>query len=282
VKTWVLFAAVFAFVGCGSSSPSAGGAGGAAGTAGAAGSGGASNDAGLGGSAGAADAAPVYGTPKCQPPASVPDPWEVTFASWDEKWGSTIDNVLFEVFDASGTLLGSGVAPDKNGVVVSIPSGGKPIAGIFTASKAPYLTSRYYVQGGLGGLSAFSGTKIYGTLRSEPDADALVESRFQVPRDPNAALVWVFVGECGLTSIGEHIGRAGATIEFNPPGTNVVYLDADGKPVIGAPATNASGWATAANVPAGEVEMLVTIEGVKLQYKLSFAKNSNERVHVFP
>ena len=151
--------------GCGDEVASFEGTGGTTTTSGVGGSGG---EAGEGGMAGGGGSGGSVTPPACQPPASVPDPWVVTFQPYELGTGQIIQDVLVQIHAADGTVLESATSGPTGQATLTVATGGAPIDGYFTAAKAGYLTTRFRIQGGLGWFPGWMPVQISNGLDASP------------------------------------------------------------------------------------------------------------------
>ncbi|MBW2459014.1 MAG: hypothetical protein JRI68_31230, partial [Deltaproteobacteria bacterium] len=214
-------------------------------------------------------------TSACIPPAEVPDPWAATFLPYSLLNGSAVTGAELEVFGADDTLLGSETVDENGEAAVSVATGGTPLDAYFTASAPSYLTTRFRIQGGLGWFPRWS-----TMMGSTTWADQRVQDAWGVDRDPGAAMVYVAVLRCNAGN--ELFGLEGATVTLEPGGTEIVYVDRLGgfDPVL--TATSPYGFALAANVPAGDNTLTVTLDGEETTYQRPMRAGTIEAILVYP
>ncbi|MBW2456152.1 MAG: carboxypeptidase regulatory-like domain-containing protein [Deltaproteobacteria bacterium] len=256
--------------GCGDEVATFDGTGGTTATGGSGGSDG--GEGGVGGSAGSGGSVPLA----CEAPASVPDPWEVTFRPYQLGTGTPVDGALIEVKASDGTVLASTTTNGSGEGSLSIATGGEPIDGYFTASKTGYLTTRFRIQGGLGWFPGW-----HTMMATEAFADNWVSGHWSSEtREPGTAVVLSLAFDCNKGW--EAWGLAGAIMDFDPAGLDVVYMRPDGTadPVL--TTTSRRGQATTANVPAGESTLTVSLDGVDTVYSRPMEADTWEVVLLYP
>ncbi|MBW2455806.1 MAG: hypothetical protein JRI68_14915 [Deltaproteobacteria bacterium] len=243
--------------------------GGTGGTGAAGGTGGVGGVGGIGGGGGAPPAA-------CQPPAEVPDPWEVTFRPYTLGTGDPVDDALLEIHGSDGTVLASGTSDANGEIALSVATGGTPIDGYFTAAKTGYLTTRFRIQGGLGWFATWRTMMI-----TEASADEGVPDEWpSETRDPNAAFVLTSTYDCNKGS--EVWGLPGATVSLEPGGLPVKYLLPSSSVGSQLTATTRQGGTITANVQAGDHTITVTLDGVETTYERPIEAGFWESIILYP
>jgi len=261
--------------GCGDEVASFEGTGGSAATGGSGGDGG--GDGGDGGQVGGSGGGTGGSSPlACQPPSSVPDPWEATFRPYQLGTDTPVAGVDIEVRASDESLIASVTTAGNGQATLSLPTGGVPLDGYFTASKAGFLTTRFRVQGGLGWYPGWS-----FMLVPEAAADAWVSGHWPgETRQAGTAVVFALAFECnkGWSAW----GIPGATFSFAPAGLDLLYLRPDGTPDPVLTTTSRRGTGTTANVPAGPSSVTLSLDGTDTVYDWPLAADTWEVMILHP